>query len=254
MRLAAIILTFNEAENVVDCIETLRFAHHIIVFDSGSTDDTANLALAAGAQVVTRPFDNYANQRNAALDTARGVFDWVLFVDADERVPRALAEEVHESLDYPGYAGFRIPRDNYIFGKLTRGAGWYPDYQTRLLRVGSAQYDPARQVHELVVLDGKEGTLKHAFIHYNYRSLAQFIQKQERYSAYDARILFEQGIRPKWRNFILQPLRQFWWRFVTLKGYIDGLHGLRLSGLLAWYEFVKYRRLRALWQEADFAG
>ncbi len=253
MRLAAIILTFNEAENVVDCIETLRFAHPIIVFDSESTDDTADWALTAGAQVITRAFDNYANQRNAALEAVGGVADWVLFVDADERVPRALAEEIRESLEYPGYAGFRIPRDNYIFGKLTRGAGWYPDYQTRLLRVGAAQYDPARQVHELVVLDGKEGTLKNALIHYNYRSLAQFIQKQERYSAYDARMLFEQGIRPKWRNFILQPLRQFWWRFVTLKGYIDGLHGLRLSLLLAWYEFVKYRRLRALWKQADFA-
>jgi glycosyltransferase involved in cell wall biosynthesis len=248
MRLAAIILTFNEAENVVDCIETLRFANQIIVFDSHSTDDTAERAQIAGAQVIARPFDNYANQRNAALDAAHGVADWVLFVDADERVPRDLAAEVRESLEYPGYAGFRIPRDNYIFGHLTRGAGWYPDYQTRLLRVGAAHYDPARQVHELVILDGKEGTLKNAFIHYNYRSLRQFVQKQERYTAYDARMLFEQGIRPKWRNFILQPVRQFWWRFVTLKGYVDGLHGLRLSLLLAWYEFVKYKRLRALWR------
>ena len=151
---------------------------------------------------------------------------------------------------YPAYAGFRIPRDNYIFGRLTRGAGWYPDYQTRLLRVGAAHYDPARQVHEVVILDGKEGTLKNALIHYNYRDLAQFIEKQRRYSAYDARILFEQGIRPKPQNYVLQPLRQFWWRFVTLKGYVDGLHGLRLSLLMAWYEFRKYLLLRGLWQEA----
>src|SRR5437868_2071106 len=126
MRLTAIILTFNEAENVVDCIETLRFARQIIVFDSGSTDQTAKLAQAAGAQVMVRPFDNYANQRNAALDAVRDSADWVLFVDADERVPRALAEELHESMEYPGYAGFRIPRDNYIFGHLTRGAAAAP--------------------------------------------------------------------------------------------------------------------------------
>jgi len=250
VRLTAIILTLNEAQHVVDCIETLRFANAVLVFDSNSTDQTVELAQSAGAQVMTRAFDNYADQRNAALDAVSESADWVLFVDADERVPPALAAEIRESISYPDYAGFRIPRDNYIFGRLTRGAGWYPDYQTRLLRVGVPGYDPARQVHEVVILDGKEGTLKNALIHYNYRDVAQFIQKQRRYSAYDARILFEQGIRPKPQNYLLQSLRQFWWRFVTLKGYTDGLHGLRLSLLLAWYEFKKYLLLRALWQEA----
>ncbi len=247
MRLTAIILTYNEAEHVADCIETLRFADRVIVFDSHSTDETVDRAREAGAEVIARAFDNYANQRNAALDAVRDSADWVLFVDADERVPSALAVEVRQSLDYPGYAGFRIPRDNYIFGKLTRGAGWYPDYQTRLLRVGHAHYDPERQVHEVVVLDGKEGTLQHALVHYNYRDRAQFLAKQRRYSAYDAKILFEQGIHPKPQNYILQPLRQFWWRFVTLEGYTDGLHGLRLSLLMAWYEFKKYWLLRKMW-------
>ncbi len=247
MRLTAIILTYNEVEHVADCIETLHFADQIVVFNSLSTDATVVRAREAGAEVVERPFDNYAGQRNAALDAVRDSADWVLFVDADERIPPALAVEVRQSIDYPGYAGFRIPRDNFIFGKLTRGAGWYPDYQTRLLCVGRAYYDPARQVHEVVVLDGKEGTLQHALVHYNYRDLAQFIAKQRRYSAYDAHILFEQGIHPKPQNYILQPLRQFWWRFVTLKGYTDGLHGLRLSLLMAWYEFKKYWLLRGLW-------
>jgi glycosyltransferase involved in cell wall biosynthesis len=254
MRLAAIILTYNEQRHVVDCIETLRFADSILVFDSRSTDRTTDLARAAGAQVIEHPFENYASQRNAALDAVRGQAEWVLFVDADERVPRALADEVRQCAEYPGYAGFRIPRDNYIFGRLTRGAGWYPDYQTRLLRVGAARYDPARQVHEVVVLDGKEGTLKNALVHYNYDHFRQFVEKQRRYSAYDARILMEQGVRPKPQNYVLQPLRQFWWRFVTLKGYIDGLHGLVLSLLMGYYEFRKYRLLRGLWKLRDFGG
>lgn len=252
MRLTAIILTYDEAANIVDCIDTLRFADHVLVFDSFSSDATVELARGAGADVLQREFDNYAGQRNAALDAVRDSADWVLFVDADERVTRALAQEIDQSIAYPGYAGFRIPRDNYIFGKLTRGAGWYPDYQTRLLRVGNAHYDPERQVHELVVLAGKEGTLKNALVHYNYRDLDQFIGKQRRYSAYDARILFEQGIRPKPQNYVLQPLRQFWWRFVTLKGYVDGLHGLYLSVLMAWYEFRKYLLLRDSWQRHDY--
>ncbi|MEP7294408.1 MAG: glycosyltransferase family 2 protein [Chloroflexota bacterium] len=249
MRLAAIILTYNEAQHVVECIETLRFADQIVVFDSYSSDQTVELARIAGATVIQNRFENYAQQRNAALDAVRESADWVLFVDADERVPHALAEEVRTNIELAGYAGFRIPRDNYIFGKLTRGAGWYPDYQTRLLKVSAAHYDPARQVHEVVVLEGKEGTLKNALIHYNYRDLAQFVEKQRRYSAYDARILHEQGIEPKPQNYLLQPLRQFWWRYVTLKGYGDGLHGLRLSLLMAWYEFRKYLLLRGLWKK-----
>jgi len=250
MRLAAVILTYNEAANVAACIETLRFADEIVVFDSFSKDQTAQIAQAAGAEVIRHRFIDYADQRNAALAAMQDSADWVLFVDADERVPPALADEVRGSLDQPGVAGFRIPRDNYLFGKLTRGAGWYPDYQTRLLRIGAAHYDPARQVHEVVLLDGAEGTLVNALIHYNYRDLRQFAEKQRRYSAYDAHILFEQGVRPKPQNYVLQPIRQFWWRFVTLKGYGDGLHGLRLSLLMAWYELRKYRLLRDLWRKS----
>jgi glycosyltransferase involved in cell wall biosynthesis len=248
-RLTAIILTFNEADNIQDCIASLKFADHILVFDSYSTDKTVELAERAGAQVVQHPFENYASQRNAALDEVVGTTEWVLFVDADERVTPELATEIIEKISEPEYAGWRIPRHNYIFGRLTQGAGWYPDYQTRLLRIGAARYDPARQVHELVVLDGPEGTISHPLIHYNYRDTTHFTSKQRQYTAYDARVLFEQGIRPKPQNYVLQPWRQFWWRFVTLKGYLDGLHGLRLSVLLAWYELRKYVLLRDLWQQ-----
>ena len=247
MRLTAIILTYNEAAHIVECIESVRFADRIIVFDSFSTDDTVRLARQADAQVIQHEFADYASQRNAALDAARDSADWVLFVDADERVTNELAAEVRQKIMLPGYAGFRIPRHNTIFGKLTLGAGWYPDYQTRLLKVGAARYDPTRKVHEVVLLDEEEGTLDNPFIHYNYRDGRQFADKQRRYVAYDAHILYEQGIRPKPQNYILQPLRQFWWRYLTLKGYRDGLHGLRLSILMGWYELRKYQLLREMW-------
>ncbi|MCB9452240.1 MAG: glycosyltransferase family 2 protein [Anaerolineaceae bacterium] len=248
MTLAGVVLTRNESAHIRDCIASLAFADFVLVFDSFSTDDTVVLAKQAGAEVIQHEFKDYAHQRNAALDAVTGRANWVLFVDADERVTPELAAEVQAVIRQPDYAGWRIPRHNYIFGKLTLGAGWYPDYQTRLLRVGAAHYDPERQVHELVLLDGPEGTLEQPFIHYNYQNAAQFHDKQRRYSAYDARILYESEIRPKPQNYILQPWRQFWWRFVTLKGYRDGLHGLRLSVLMAWYELRKYRLLRGLWQ------
>jgi len=247
--LTAVVITYNEAENIQACIETLRFADAILVFDSFSTDDTVSIAEAAGAQIIQRTFDHYAGQRNAALDALKDQTEWVLFVDADERVSPELAQEVRSVLSQPEYAGWRIPRHNYLFGKLTKGAGWYPDYQTRLLKVGKSRYDPERQVHEVVLLDGEEGTLQQPFIHYNYRDVQQFHQKQQKYVAYDARILFEQGVRPKPHNFILQPLRHFRWRFITLKGYQDGLHGLHLSLLMAWYEWRKYAILSTLWRK-----
>ncbi len=253
--LAAIVLTKNEAAHIAECLESIGFADVLLVFDSGSTDATRTIAQALGADVRERAFDNYASQRNAALAAVQGRADYVLFVDADERVSPALAREVLDVIRRePQIAGWRIPRHNYIFGKLTRGAGWYPDYQTRLLKVGAARYDPERQVHEVVLLDGDCGTLTQPLVHYNYRDLAQFTDKQRRYTAYEARILFEAGTRPKVRNFILQPYRQFKWRFLHLRGYRDGLHGLRLSLLMAWYEFRKYWLLRGLWRQADASG
>jgi len=246
--LTAIILTYNESAHIADCIESVRFADRILVYDSFSTDDTVAIATAHGADVMQRKFDHYAGQRNAALDAVEGQTDWVLFVDADERITAEQELEIREKIELPNFVAWRVPRHNYIFGVLTKGAGWFPDYQTRLLRVGFVHYDPDRQVHEVVVLEGEEGTLENPLIHYNYRDLAHFVTKQRQYVAYDAKILFEQGIRPKIQNYILQPIRQFYWRFVTLKGYHDRLHGLKLSLLMAWYEFRKYWILRNLWR------
>jgi hypothetical protein len=116
--------------------------------------------------------------------------------------------------------------------------------------VGYARYDPAKKVHEVVLLDGPRGTLAEPFIHYNYDDARQFRDKQQRYVAYDAQMLFEQGIRPKLYTPFTQPLRHFIWRYVTLGGWRDGLHGLRLSALMAWYEHRKMRLLVAQWKAA----
>lgn len=246
--LTAIVLTHNEEKHLPDCLASLSWAPQVIVVDSSSTDRTVEIAHAAGAQVIQRAFDHYAGQRNAALAAAAS--EWVLFVDADERVTPELAEEVQSVLPRPE-AGWWIPRHNYIFGRLTLHTGWYPDYQLRLVRRARARYE--NPVHEVVVLDGTEGHLQNPFIHINYETVAEFVAKQRYYAGYDARQLAAEGVRPLPHKFIVQPLRQFWWRLITLGGWRDGLHGLRLSVLMAGFEWEKYRLLRNAQFTADHA-
>lgn len=244
VKLAGVILARNEAEHIQDCITSLQWADAVVVFESAnSTDATLELATEAGAIVIQNPFEDYAQQRNAALERIEA--EWILFVDADERVPDALADEIKAVLENPQQLGYWIPRHNYIFGKLTRHTGWYPDYQMRLLKRDSAHYDTERKVHELVLLkdNAEAGYLNHALIHYNYKNLRHFIQKQRKYAKYDAKVWHEQGIRPKPRNFILQPLREFKRRFFEWQGYKDGWHGFVLSVLMAANEFDKYWQL-----------
>lgn len=248
-KLTAIVLTYNEAGHILDCLESLAFADECLVFDSYSTDATVNLAQSVAVRVIQHRFENFSAQRNAALDAVSNSSDWVLFVDADERVSLELAEEIANLIVQNQYAGYQIPRHNYIFGKLTKGAGWYPDYQTRLLKVGKAHYK--NPVHEVVELDGERGTLKQHFIHYNYKDLKHFLQTQRKYVQFDAKIMFDEGTKPKPQNYILQPLRHFNWRFLELSGYKEGWHGLKLSALMAWYELQKYLILRRLWRDTE---
>jgi (heptosyl)LPS beta-1,4-glucosyltransferase len=245
-QLTIVILTKNEEHNIADCIESVRWADKVVVFDSFSQDRTVEIAQALGASIIQHPFRNYAEQRNAALEAAKS--QWVFFVDADERATPELAAEVRQAIEDETKVGWWVPRHNYIFGRLTRHAGWFPDYQLRLLKRGHARYDPMRKVHEVVILDGQEGHLKNVLIHYNYDTLSQFLERQNRYTDYEARILYAQSVRPKWRNFVLQPLREFKRRYVSLQGWKDGFHGLLLSGLMAYYHFVMYVRLWRLWR------
>jgi (heptosyl)LPS beta-1,4-glucosyltransferase len=245
-RLTVVILTKNEEHNITACIESVQWADEVVVFDSLSQDRTVEIAHGLGAKVIQHPFRNYADQRDAALEAVES--QWVFFVDADERATPELAAEVRQAIEDETKAGWWVPRHNYIFGRLTCHAGWFPDYQLRLLKRRRARYDPARKVHEVVVLDGQAGYLKNVLIHYNYDNLSQFLERQHRYTEYEARILYDQGIRPRWRNFILQPLREFRRRYVSLQGWKDGFHGFFLSGLMAYYSFVMYMRLRRLWR------
>jgi (heptosyl)LPS beta-1,4-glucosyltransferase len=236
--ITAIVLTKNEEANIAECLNTLHWADELLVLDSFSDDATVEIARTMGAEVQQRCFDDYARQRNAALGMAHR--EWVFFVDADERATDELAEEIRNCVRDESLDGWWVPRKNYIFGRWIRHAGWYPDYQLRLLRRDRARYDERREVHELVELNGDAGHLQNPLTHYNYDTVHEFCDKQDRYIGYEVRMLFESGQRARPRNLVLQPLRQFRWRYVSLRGYRDGWRGLLLSLLMAYYELVRY--------------
>lgn len=247
--LAAVILTKNEERHIGECLDSLDWADDRVVFDDFSSDHTAEVARERGARVLEHRFENFAAQRNAALDRVKAT--WILFVDADERATTSLAEEIARVIadvgdDVP--AGWWVPRHNHMLGHRMRGGGWFPDYQLRLLRRGRAHYDPGRPVHEVVILDGEAGYLNEVLVHYNYDSVGQFRRKMGRYTAYEAKILLERGVRVRLWTYVTMPLREFWRRFVLLRGYKDHVYGLLFCGLMAWYTLTTYRLLRRLRQ------
>ncbi|MBI4493913.1 MAG: glycosyltransferase family 2 protein [Chloroflexi bacterium] len=253
---AAAVLVKDEEAVLAECLETLRWADElVVVVDEATRDRSAEIARRFTAHIHVRPFTSFPDQRNAAL--ALACSEWVLFVDADERVSPELAAEVRAVVAAPGECdGFWIPRRNVICGRVVRHAGWWPDEQLRLLRRARARFDPERLVHELATLEGPAGHLRQPFLHYNYDNLAEFCRKQERYSALEAQRLFRLGARPRARSFVGQPAREFWRRYVAWQGYREGWLGLALSALLACYTLRSQRRLAALWRArgSDPAG
>jgi len=240
--LVAIVLTLNEGEHLPGCLASLRLlTERVIVLDSGSSDATREIATAFGTEVHTRGFDGYANQRNAALMLA-GEVEWVLFLDADERITQAGIDEIRGAVATaePDIAAFWLPRRNVFFGREIRGGGWWPDEQARLLRRGHAHYDPSRQVHEVVIVDGAIQRLREPMIHLNYTTRREFIAKQRAYTNQRVEQLGADMI-PRRRAYLGAPARELWRRFVGLRGYRDGPTGLFLAGVLAVEE------VRAVW-------
>jgi glycosyltransferase involved in cell wall biosynthesis len=247
-KIIAAILTKNEARHIGACLATLQWADGIILEDSFSDDGTVEIAQTLGAQVFQNKFVNFAVARNTALQNALELGgEWLLFVDADERVTPELEQEIKKVVTNGEVVGWWVPRYNVMWGHTMRGGGWYPDHQLRLMRLDAAHYDPERQVHEIVILKGPEGYLKEHLIHYNYDTLAQFKFKQKRYLDFEAKILKEKGIRAKPWTYLTMPLREFWRRYVSLQGYKDGRVGLQVCTLMGWYMFVTYLRLRKMY-------
>jgi (heptosyl)LPS beta-1,4-glucosyltransferase len=248
-RVSAVIIARDEADFIERCLASVAWAdERLLVLDGATTDRTAEIATAAGARVVERPWHSFQAQRNVALGLA--TCEWVLFVDGDERVPPSLANEIRARLSGVGdVVGFWIPRRNVIAGVWVRHAGWWPDRQLRLLRRDSARYDEAGVVHEVAALDGSSDVLSEPLLHLNYESFDEFRAKQAHYAVLEARTLWDRGVRARPRNLVLQPLREFRRRTVELGGIRHGALGVRLGLEMALATFTTYRELLRLTHE-----
>jgi glycosyltransferase involved in cell wall biosynthesis len=245
------VLVRDEAQNLADLLPTLDWADELlVVIDDATTDDSELIAEAFADRIERRPFTSFSAFRNVAMDLARGT--WIFFVDADERVSPALANEIQgavaaasdETQGETTPVAYAVPRLNVMFGRLIRGGGWYPDEQLRLLRRDLARYDESELVHERASVAGPSGRLTQPLLHLNYQSFRQFIAKQRRYTALEAATWARRGERPRTRSLIGAPVREFIRRYFTLRGWADGPIGLFLSIAMAYYAYKRINLIR----------
>jgi glycosyltransferase involved in cell wall biosynthesis len=244
-RLSAIIIAYNEAANLPGCLASLTFCDEIVVVDGGSGDGTAAIAQKAGARVVSKPdFTGFGAQKQAALDAARGL--WVLSIDADERVPDALAGEIRATIGRPAHDGYRINRKTSFLGKYLRHGGWYPDRVLRLARREAAQFsdDP---VHERLDVSGSVGDLANDMIHLSYRTVDDVLTKQRRYALLSARVRRERGARGGLGVALTRACFTFVKHYIVQCGALDGAHGFVAAAAKSQETFWRY--LTAGWDE-----
>ena len=248
-RLSATVIAQNEASRIGPCLDSLSWVDEIIVVDGGSSDATREISRTRGAFVIENPWPGYAAQKNFALENVS--HPWVLSLDADERVTEELRREILALLERgPQFDGYFIPRRNIFWGRWMRGKALYPDYQMRFFRNGAGRFNE-RSVHESVEIRGRTGYLRGALDHRSYDSLGDYLRRLERYSFLAADDLRRRGVRPRWDQIWLRPLARFLRNYALQRGFVDGMDGLIVSALDAFYVFAKYARLRELSNEPD---
>jgi glycosyltransferase involved in cell wall biosynthesis len=241
-RLSVITLTLNEEHNIEACLESVRWADEIIVIDAGSTDRTLELARKYTSHVEVLPWRGYGAARNSALDRTTG--DWILWLDADERVTPELAGEIREVVAAgEGKAdGYAIPRRAYFCGKWIRHCGWYPSRVVRLFRRGSARFSETR-VHEELVIAGRVADSRHDLLHFTDPDMKHYFAKFNTYTSLAAEDMFGAGRKFHVSDIILKPTFTLFKMYVLRLGFLDGIHGLVLSLASAAYVFAKYAKL-----------
>jgi glycosyltransferase involved in cell wall biosynthesis len=242
VKLTVTVITYNESAHISAALDSVAWADEIIVVDSGSTDGTADLARGKATRVITRQWRGYSDQKNFAADQAS--HDWVLSVDADERVTPALASEIRALLHRgPEASGYRIRRVSYYLGRWIRSTDWFPDYQLRLYDRRAGRWN-AMRIHESFRLTSGEPLKLNAELeHYAYRNISHHLQKINAYTTLMAEELYEGGRRTNPLGLAIHPWLAFVRNYVLRAGFKDGTAGFVISLLNSYYVFLKLAKL-----------
>lgn len=242
--LSVAVIALNEADRIRACLESVAWADEVVVVDSGSSDKTLEIAREFTDHVLFHPWAGFAAQKNFALSQCRG--DWILSLDADERVSEALQREIVATLaGNPPVAGFFVPRQNFFQGRWMRHGGLYPDLQLRLFRRGRGAF-AERAVHESVRVEGPTARLRAPLVHQSYRGIEDFVARANRYSELAARELAARGRGGSSADLLLRPLWRFVRMYVLRGGFLDGRRGFVLAVLYAHYVFIRAVKVREL--------
>ncbi len=235
MPLSACIIAFNEADRIGDCLASLAFCDEVLVVDSGSTDATVEIATAMGARVLHRPFDGFRSQKQYTVEQA--THDWVLCLDADERVSDALRASIQGARagGFTDAAGYRFARLSDYFGRFMRHGNAYPDRVLRLFDRRRGGWRGTREIHESVSVDGPVRRLGGDLLHFPYRSMQHQAGKTLCYARMMAEHEFARGRRASWSKLVLAPAWRFWRGYVLRAGFLDGWRGLVYAYMRANY-------------------
>lgn len=242
-KISATIIALNEEKNIRACLESVKWADEIVVSDTGSNDKTVEICGEFGAKVFNDEWLGFGMQKNLCQERAGS--EWILNLDADERITPELKDEILDTVKNAGKEGYFIPRMNYFGGRWIRHCGWYPDHNLRLYRKASGRFSE-KKVHEAVVLEGDAGYLKNPLIHLTYTDIADYILRMQRYSTLSAEEMHKLGRGAGPVDLFLRPVFTFFKMFILKKGFLDGTEGAVLSGLYACYTFTKYAKLREM--------
>jgi len=241
--LSLCVITRDAAELLADCLASATFASEVVVVDSGSRDDTVEIARRCGARVVLHPWPGFGAQKNFAVGEA--AHDWVLCLDADERVTPALVTSIRAAMAKPDAAAYAMARRNRFLGRwLAHGEG-YPDWNVRLFDRRRARWsdDP---VHEHVVADGPVVRLAGDLLHASAESIDAYMTKQNRYTTLQAEAMHARGERASVARLVVSPLVRFFRFYVVKLGFLDGVAGFVHIAIGCHNSFMKYAKLRAL--------
>jgi len=245
-KISALLIIYNEIDHIQEVIDTISFADEIIVVDSFSTDGTLDiLSKLKNVKIISRAFKNYADQRNFAISQA--THNWILFIDADERIPIALQNEILDVVNaQKEIAGFMIKRQHFFGNKPIRFSGYQTDTTYRLFKNGKVTYDIERIVHEMPIIDGKSALLKNKMLHYSFTNNESLKAKMEHYGSLKATELFKKGKRTNPFHLIIKPAYKFIFNYVFRLGILDGIEGFNICYLNAYGVYYRYKELKRL--------